>query len=77
MIDATPNIFVVLNDKRQVIYANKALQDYVRAAELDQPIYGKRPGEILDCVHAGENMAAAAQPSSARRAARFMRFCPV
>ena len=54
MIDATPNIFVVLNDKRQVIYANKALQDYVRTTGPDLPIYGQRPGEILGCVHAAE-----------------------
>jgi signal transduction histidine kinase len=54
MVDATPNIFVVLNDKRQIIYANKALHDFIREADPERPIYGQRPGEILDCVHAAE-----------------------
>lgn len=54
LVDATPNLFVVLNDKRQIIYANKALQDYIGEHDPDRPIYGQRPGELLGCVHAAE-----------------------
>ena len=54
MVDATPNIFVVLNDKRQIIYANKALRDFMRDSDPEVPIYGQRPGEMLGCVHATE-----------------------
>jgi len=51
--DAVPNVMVVLNKHRQIVYANKALLSLV-GAEDEDAIYGLRPGEVLDCVHASE-----------------------
>ena len=52
MLDAMPSAVVVLNDKRQIIAANQALLGLVASDEPE--IRGRRPGEILQCVHAEE-----------------------
>ncbi len=51
LLDAVPNVLLVLNRFRQVIYTNQALLDML---EIDDPsqIYGLRPGEVLHCDHA-------------------------
>ncbi len=51
LLDAVPNVLLVLNRFRQVIYTNQALLDML---EIDDPsqIYGLRPGEVLQCDHA-------------------------
>ncbi|MFI5344994.1 MAG: ATP-binding protein [Elusimicrobiota bacterium] len=50
MLDAMPNMVLMLNDQRQIIYANKlALETLgVSLGEL----LGKRLGEAVNCVHA-------------------------
>ncbi len=53
-LDATPIIFVVLNAQRQVVYANRALMDAL-GLEDRAAANGRRPGELLGCVHAREN----------------------
>ncbi|HPH96011.1 MAG TPA: HAMP domain-containing sensor histidine kinase [Anaerolineaceae bacterium] len=51
--NAIPDILVVLNSERQIVFANKAL---LAALGVDEALfqYGLRPGEQLDCVHAFE-----------------------
>lgn len=53
LLDAVPNVLLVLNRFRQVIYSNQALLDLL---QIDDPtqIYGLRPGEVLQCGHAYE-----------------------
>jgi signal transduction histidine kinase len=53
LLDAIPNVLVVLNRFRQVIYSNQALLDMLEIGDPSQ-IYGLRPGEVLDCDHAFE-----------------------
>jgi len=53
ILDAIPDIVLILNHQRQVIYNNRALFEGVDAAE-DQAL-GFRPGELLDCIHAFES----------------------
>ncbi|MGO9309590.1 MAG: PAS domain-containing sensor histidine kinase [Spirochaetia bacterium] len=50
-LDSLATPLVVLDGARQVIYANKAFQDFARQADIEE-ICGRRPGEILGCVHA-------------------------
>lgn len=50
-LDAIPEIFLILNDKRQIVYTNQALLDFLGIDNQDK-ICGYRPGEILNCVHA-------------------------
>jgi signal transduction histidine kinase len=53
LLDAVPNVLMVLNRYWQVIYSNQALLDIL---DIDDPakIYGRRPGEVLECSHAFE-----------------------
>lgn len=53
LVDAVPNILIVLNKERQVVFYNAALIDLL---ESDDGIeaYGQRPGELLGCIHARE-----------------------
>ena len=51
-----PFILMILNRERQVVYTNRSLLDFLHAAS-EEEILGKRPGELLHCIHAGENAA--------------------
>lgn len=53
LVDAVPQIVMVLNQRRQMVYCNRSLLQLLGLASAD-PILGQRPGEILDCVHARE-----------------------
>jgi signal transduction histidine kinase len=55
-IDASPEILVVLNDNRQVVYSNRALMDLL-GLNCEEDLCGLRPGEVLHCIHASENEA--------------------
>lgn len=52
-LDASPTITLVLNSYRQVVYYNRALLDIL---DVDDPcqVLARRPGEVVNCVHAGE-----------------------
>ena len=52
ILDAMPNAVMVLSEKRQIIAANQALLRLLEVEESE--IRGRRPGEILHCVHAEE-----------------------
>lgn len=50
VLDAVPDIIMVLNDKRQLVLGNHTLQKIARKSV--EELTGLRPGEILGCVHA-------------------------
>jgi signal transduction histidine kinase len=54
LFDAIPDVVLILNAQRQIVFANQAL---VNIARLDSPdlAISFRPGEILDCIHASES----------------------
>jgi nitrogen-specific signal transduction histidine kinase len=49
LLDAVPNILLILNETRQIVYSNQALLDLVGVTEANL-LYGKRPGEVLECT---------------------------
>ncbi|MFO8031144.1 MAG: HAMP domain-containing sensor histidine kinase [Desulfohalobiaceae bacterium] len=49
-LDALPQMAMVINQKRQLVMANQALLDLLSQTKQ---VLGKRPGEVLGCVHAG------------------------
>ena len=51
--DALPNIFLALNRHRQIVFTNQALLDLVGKKHAEE-VYGLRPGEVLNCIHAYE-----------------------
>jgi signal transduction histidine kinase len=48
---AVPDLFVVLNEQRQIVFANRALLAALGLATIDE-VAGQRVGEALSCVHA-------------------------
>ena len=53
VLNAIPNILVILNSDRQIVFANHYLRDSLQVDSVES-VYGLRPGELLDCVHATE-----------------------
>lgn len=51
-LDVFPEIVLILNRNRQVIYCNKKLREFLELGLND--VIGKRPGEIFNCIHAFE-----------------------
>lgn len=51
LLDSTPAYLAVLNEYRQIVYANKALFDLINDNNIELP-FGKRPGEVLNCQRA-------------------------
>src|SRR5512133_3494187 len=53
ILAAISGIVIVLNENRQIIYANN---DFLKALNLDSvyKVLGKRPGEALGCIHSNE-----------------------
>lgn len=51
--DALPNVVMVLNRQRQVVFCNQVLLDLL-GLEDHLAVRGRRPGEILRCIHSCE-----------------------
>lgn len=54
VFDAMPEVAAVLNDERQIVYANKSLLEMLPTKNCDD-ILGSRPGEAVECIHSSEN----------------------
>ena len=67
LFNAVSQLVVVLNESRQIVFANRAFLDLLGAPDL-AALKGKRPGEALKCVHAAEN-------ASGCGTTRFCRQC--
>jgi signal transduction histidine kinase len=67
LMNTTPDFLLVLNSKRQVIYCNNNFLCFSGSQSKDK-IYGKRPGELLNCIHASIN-------ASGCGTTRFCRKC--
>jgi Histidine kinase-, DNA gyrase B-, and HSP90-like ATPase len=52
-INAVPNLYMILNENRQVVFANELMIEYLNLNSLDD-IYNKRPGEVLGCSFSSE-----------------------
>lgn len=54
LLGSLPNIVLILNENRQVIYNNKHVLAELNLEIDKDDIIGLRPGECLNCIHAGE-----------------------
>ena len=54
LLDAIPNALVVLNDRREIVYANAQFHALSNRTDLDKLI-GQRVGEALQCIHAQDD----------------------
>jgi signal transduction histidine kinase len=53
LMDAVPNIVLILNKERQIVYGNKPLSQFLGLDGLEKAV-GKRPGELFECIHSDE-----------------------
>ena len=53
MLAAIPDIVLVLNKRRQIVFANETCLKMFGMSQLSE-VLGKRTGELLGCVHATE-----------------------
>ena len=51
VLDALPDITAVLNGERQIVAGNRTLLSFMGSCEPES-LAGRRPGELLGCVHA-------------------------
>ncbi|MBW6492219.1 MAG: PAS domain-containing sensor histidine kinase [Lentimicrobium sp.] len=65
-VAAMPDLAIVVNENRQIVYANKALLTLVGQDELEK-IIGFRPGEVLEC----ENLKQASNGCGTSRACMY------
>jgi hypothetical protein len=62
--DAMPDVAVILNWQRQLVYANEQL---LQMFEIDGlSAVGKRPGQLFDCIHAQETIGGCGTTESCR-----------
>ncbi len=54
LLNKIPDIIVILNKHRQIVYANNALYEALDINDSES-VLGFRPGELLSCVHASES----------------------
>jgi len=52
-LEKIPAIFLVVNRHRQIVFMNKGALDFSGLDEVSKAI-GKRPGELLGCIHSKE-----------------------
>ena len=50
LLDASPEVFLILNKRRQIVFGNQALLDFLGEPSLNC-VLGRRPGEALGCIH--------------------------
>lgn len=55
LFNGVPDVYLILNEQRQIIFANKAIVELLNVPDKHS-LYGLRPGEALDCAHAVENI---------------------
>ena len=53
LLDYIPDLLVILNSDRQIVFANQSVADFLGIGDLSSTL-GRRPGETLDCIHASE-----------------------
>lgn len=49
-LDAVPDIVTILNQQRQIVFANRSLVEFLGLQHREE-VYGQRPGEALNCEH--------------------------
>ena len=50
LFDAIPEVLLILNPQRQIVFANSALSGLAGSDSLEDAM-GRRPGEVIDCLH--------------------------
>jgi len=75
LLDANPSIVLVLNQFRQVVYANQVLARFLKLDELGY-VFGMRPGEVLNCVNSDLNPGGCGNSEFCKTCGALKQSCP-
>jgi signal transduction histidine kinase len=64
--DAVPCALLAVNEQRQIVFANERFLDFLSPEQRRAGVLGKRPGEILGCIHAFEEKGGCGNAESCR-----------
>ena len=53
LMDAVPDLVMILNDKRQIVFTNRAVREFTHQENIEAGL-GLRPGEFIGCIHSRE-----------------------
>ena len=53
LFDAVPDLIMIINNNREAVFVNRNFLTYLNI-ENNSAVLGKRPGELVNCVHAKE-----------------------
>ncbi len=53
LLNLVPEVILILNRQRQVVFANRAALEFAGADEMEE-VLGMRPGELIRCKHGHE-----------------------
>jgi len=76
LLNAMPELVLVLNEQRQIVAANQRLLETF-GVEDSQMLLGLRPGEAVGCIHAHEGPDGCGSAKNVRFAGRYLPFLPV
>ena len=54
LLNAVPDLLMILNGQRQIIFANQSLLNKLGCGST-RDVLGRRSGEVLNCIHAKES----------------------
>lgn len=54
ILDSVPDFIIILDANRQALFANESFRRFLNIKDFSA-IIGKRPGEILNCIHASQS----------------------
>ena len=54
ILDVLPDLILILNPERQILFANRAFLNFFHLTDADA-LLGQRPGEVLGCIHAAND----------------------
>ncbi|MBN1328144.1 MAG: PAS domain-containing protein [Candidatus Heimdallarchaeota archaeon] len=55
ILNILPNIIVILNSQRQIVYTNESFNKLIGLTEFELGL-GLRPGELLECIHSHDHI---------------------
>ncbi len=73
-LDAIPDIFLVVNATRQIVFANKAAIAFFGVSDAAD-LWGRRPGEAARCIHCDETPGGCGDSSTCKVCGAFHAIC--
>ena len=54
VMNIIPNLIAILNMERQIVFTNKAFEDFLETKKFEDGL-ALRPGELIECIHAHDH----------------------